>query len=205
MHSQEQQQPKQTSGGGGQRARDRFSRTLFLRQLFEQKHQPKASDERECLRQSSVPSLVSTSSSSSSNPNPIFDSATMNSKSTISNTPQRRTHGDISRGLSRISSDPALSSSSLSSRPRPSPIFNSVSTSSMTSQASAKTDIVSPTIRREDIRQRQKGPNRFSSTKREDIRMGQKGPNRFAFFWTIGCQNVSFLNEWVISKHYIRW
>ena len=179
-HSQAKQQQK--SGGGGQRARDRFSRTLFLRQLFKQKHQPKASDEREYLRQSSVPSLVSTSSSYSSKPNPIFDGAIMNSKSTISNTPRRRTHDNISRGLSRISSDPALSSSSLSSRPRPSPIFNSVSTSSMTSQESAKRDIQTPTTRREDTRQRQKGPNRFSSTKREDIRKGQKGPNRFAFF-----------------------
>ena len=181
-HSQDQQQPKQTAGGGGQRARDRFSRTLFLRQLFEQKHQPKASDEREYLRQSSVPSLLSTSLSYSSKPNPIFDSAIKNSKSTISNTPQRRTHGNISRGLSRISSDPAVSSSSLSSRPRPSPIFNSVSTSSMASQESAKRDIQSLTTRREDIRQRQNGPNRFSSIKREDIRKGQKGPNRFAFF-----------------------
>jgi hypothetical protein len=43
-------------------------------------------------------------------------------------------------------------------------------------------DIQTPTTRREDTRQRQKGPNRFLSTKREDIRKGQKGPNRFAFF-----------------------
>jgi hypothetical protein len=52
----------------------------------------------------------------------------------------------------------------------------------MASQESAKRDIQSLTTRREDIRQRQNGPNRFSSIKREDIRKGQKGPNRFAFF-----------------------
>ena len=177
-------------GGGGHRARQQFSNNLFQRQR--EQYQPRGSRGSRCLRQSSEPTL-STSTSSSHHGHPTAVAARL---AMLSVGDQIDSGGDSGKSANpskghnycvRQSSEPILSNTAMAMPPGVSRGINSTSSavapSSKRLSDSTDSNCTENSSSTANSR-RSSASSSFGSLweERRDCRQKQVGPNPFAFF-----------------------